>query len=965
MTPPPRALLLTDVVDSTRLSHDLGDAAMACLWTEHDRAARDLLRAWRGREIEKTDGLLALFDTAADAVGFAIGYHRALAGLGVPLRARVGIHAGALTLRETSADDAELGAKRVEVDGLVKPITARVMATALGGQTLLTGAAREALGATALRVLPHGHWRLKGVPEPIELFEIGEAGAPFTPPPDDAKAWRVVRQRDLWLPMREVRHSLPAERDHFVGRHEPLQMLARKLEDGARLVSVLGIGGTGKTRFVTRFAWTWLGEYPGGVWFCDLSQARTVDGIHFAVAQGLDVPLGKTDPVVQLGRAIAGRGRCLVVFDNFEQVARHAEETLGHWLERAPEAQFIVTTREVLGIVGEETMGLEPLPGADAATLFLRRAKAARSDFEPNAADLAAIAQLVKVLDGLPLAIELAAARVRVMSPAALVGRMGERFEVLLSKAGRNNRQATLRAAFDWSWELLSEPEKAALAQLAVFESGFTLASAQAVLASANGERGSPAADLLQWLVEKSFVRQLADERFDLLESVRDYADEHLRTAGRFAGSGPAAAEAAKRRHWQFFAAIEEAAATADRGVELGNLVMATRRAVGAGDAGCAVAALVRAWAVFKLTGPFSAAATLADGVAEKCELSTGQGAWVAWIAGCALELKGDTVAARSRLDHGLSLARSAGDEPCEVLLLIAISSRQSSEGSHEEALAGLVRARTLAVELRRPLLECLVLNGLGRLFEHQGRPDIARGHLEAALALARQTCDLRLEGGLLGNLGGVHQDQGRLELACHHYELALALATQVGDRQWEGNARCNLGLTLHELGRGALAAERLHEALSVAREIGHLRLECTVLCNLGIVAGAYPLEGQPAQAYFAAAIPIGEEIGDLRLTGQIKGYQGLDLARHAQFDSARACFESGESLLRRAADPWSLALLVAHRGEAALLEGDTGAARHSQQAAAQLVGDAPIDEASELGRALARLRMWVPATVD
>jgi predicted ATPase len=835
------------------------------------------------------------------------------------------------------------------------------MATALGGHTQLTGAAREALGATALRVLPHGHWRLKGVTEPIELFEIGEADAPFTPPPDDEKAWRVVRQRDLWLPVREVRHSLPAERDGFVGRHEPLQALARKFEEGARLVSVLGIGGTGKTRFVTRFAWTWLGDYPGGVWFCDLSQARTVDGIHFAVAQGLDLQLGKTDPAVQLGRAIAGRGRCLVVLDNFELVARHAEATLGRWLERAPLAQFIVTTREVLGIVGEETMALNPLPGDDAQALFVRRAKAARSDFEPGAADRAAIAQLVKVLDGLPLAIELAAARVRVMSPTALVGRMGERFEVLLSKAGRNDRQATLRAAFDWSWELLSEPEKAALAQLAVFESGFTLESAQAVLAQANGQPAS-AVDLVQWLVEKSFVRQLAGGRFDLLESVRDYADEHLRTAGRFIGSGPSAALAAQRRHWQHFAAIDERAATADRCIDLGNLVTATRRAADAGDAPCAVATLVRAWAAFKLTGPFSTAAGLADHVAGQLALDTGQAAWVAWIAGCALELSGDIAAARAHLERGLALARAAGDRTCEVRLLVALASRRSDEGLHDEARAMLVTARTLAIESRRPLLECLVMNGLGRLAEHQGRPDIARGHLEAALALARQMGDLRLEGGLLGNLGGVHQDQGRLDLACRHYEQALALATQVGDRPWEGNARCNLGLTLHELGRHVPAAQRLHEALSIAREIGHLRLECTVLCNLGIVAGASPVDGQrSAQDCFAAAIPIAEEIGDPRLTGQIKGYQGLDWARRARFDAARACLDAGEALLRRAADPSSLALLMAHRAEAALLEGEIEAARHAHRRAIELAGDATIDEATELGRALARLRALMP----
>ena len=404
-----QALLLTDVVDSTRLAEALGDAAMAAVWTAHDRIARDLLPIWRGREIDKTDGMLLLFDQVADAVGYALAYHRALAARDLPIKARAGIHVGPVTLRPNPAADVARGAKPIEVAGLALPIAARVMSIALGGQTLLSADARLALGVVATadspRVQSHGHWRMQGVAEPVELFEIGESDAPFATPPDGAKVYRVVRQGELWQPMREVRHSVPAERDSFVGRQDPLQLLARKFEDGARLVSVLGMGGTGKTRLVTRFAWTWLGDYPGGVWFCDLSQARTVDGIHSAVAQGLDVPLGKTDPVVQLAHAIAGRGKCLVILDNFEQVARHAEETLGRWLDRAPLAQFIVTTREVLGIVGEQTLALAPLPGADAAALFLRRAESARQGYAPNADDRAAIEQLVKVLDGLPLAI--------------------------------------------------------------------------------------------------------------------------------------------------------------------------------------------------------------------------------------------------------------------------------------------------------------------------------------------------------------------------------------------------------------------------------------------------------------------------------------------------------------------------------------------------------------------------------
>jgi predicted ATPase/class 3 adenylate cyclase len=959
MTAPPRALLLTDVVDSTRLSHALGDEAMARVWTEHDRAARDLLRAWRGREIEKTDGLLALFETVADAVGFATGYHRALAALAVPLKARVGIHAGPMTLRETDAADADLGAKRVEVDGLVKPITARVMATALGGQTLLTGDAREALGATALRMLSHGHWRLKGVPEPLELFEIGEAGAPFTPPADDEKAWRVVRQRDLWLPVRDVRHSLPAERDSFVGRSEPLQVLARKLEEGARLVSVLGMGGTGKTRFVTRFASSRLGDYAGGIWFCDLSAARTVDGILFAVAQGLDVPLGKSDPVEQLAQAIAGRGRCLVVLDNFEQVARHAEETLGHWLDGAPQAQFIVTTREVLGIVGEETLALAPLNRDDGVALFLRRAEAARSGFAPDETDLRAVAELVRVLDGLPLAIELAAARVRVMAPHALLERMNRRFDVLMSRSGRRDRQATLRAAFDWSWELLSDPEKAALAQLSVFEGGFTLASAEAVV-RIDAEAHAPATvDLLQWLIDKSFVREVADERFDLLESVREYAAEHLRTEGRFPGSGPAAADAAFQSHWRYFAGLDERAATASRCIEANNLVLACRRAAAAGDVHHAVGCLQGAWAALRLTGPLRVCSQLADMVADLPGQSDGERARVHWVIGGSLDGLGQVDDARRHIAAGLALAIDPRDGITRARLLFLLGMRQTTDGQLDAAERSLSEALDLAVALGTPTLQAYVLNGLGRLMDHQSRLVEARAHYDAALALARDTGDRRLEGGVLGNLGGLHHDLGRLNDARSHYERALTLARDVGDRRWEGNARCNLGLLYLDELRADAAAREFDAALLIARETGHMRLTYTVICNIGLCLMAQDRDGEAA-VRLQEAIDAAVESGDLRSEAQFSGYLAVALARLGRMGDARNALKQGERLLMELSDSLSLALLLCNRAEVETLGGRPQEARAAIDHASRLAHELNAGPNSELGRRLAKVDVVV-----
>ena len=954
----PVALLLTDLVDSAALAQQLGDEAMAGVWAAHDRIARDLLRQWRGPEIDKTDGFLLLFAQAADALGYALHYHRGLAAMAPPLKARVGLHVGQITLRETPAEDVALGAKPFEADGVSKPIAARVMSTALGGQTLVTKAAMDALlqhGSVPQRTVSHGHWHVKGIPVPLELFEIGEPGAPFTPPPDTAKIYRVVRKGELWLPARELRHSLPAERDAFVGRRSSLLELARRFDGGARLVSLLGIGGGGKTRLATRFGWAWMGEFPGGVWFCDLAPARTVEGLVSAVAQGLQLPLGQEDPIVQIGHAIAGRGPCLVILDNFEQLARHAESTLGRWLDRAAEALFLVTTREVLGIAGEETLALAPMPAADAEALFHRRAAAAKRDFQPGAEDTAAIATLVKLLDGLPLAIELAAARVRTLAPRALLARMSERFKLLASSGGRQDRQATLRATFDWSWGLLPTAEKAALAQLSVFENGFTLESAEAVIDLSPLADPPWTLDVVNALVDKSFVRPLGEERFDLLVSVQAYAAEHLRTEGRYAGSGPPAVAAAHARHSAWFAALGPARAIQNACVELDNLVIACRRAVTAADAGRAAGALDGAWAALNLHGPFQAAVDLATAVCAMPGMAAREAAHAHAVLGGALEALGQRAQAIVHFETALLHARAAGDMPCEAAVTVRLAALHARAGQADTARQEHGRALALAREINDGTLQCAALNGLGTVDFEQGRMQQAQVHYEAALALARRIGDRRWQGNLLGNLGNLHAHLGRMEAARLGCEEALLTARAMGDRQREGNSLCNLGMLQYLLGRHAEARATCVDALAVARELGHVRLECSALGNLGLAQAAL---GQlpEAVAHYEAALHIARSIGNGRVEGYFLGHLGLAQARLGQMDAARQTLLAGHAVLTAASDDLSLALLLCARAECEWLAAQPAsavAARDAARAFAQLGGTAPQ---SELGLALQRL---------
>jgi len=957
-----RALLLTDVVDSTQLSERLGEAELAALWAAHDRLARDLLAVRRGREIDKTDGMLLLFDAAADAVAYAMEYQRAVAKLNPPLKARAGVHVGPVILRENSRSDVARGAKPLEVEGTAKAVAARVMSVANGGQTLLSADARNALGEITLRLESHGHWRMKGIAEPIELFEVGEADASFVPPPDAAKGYRVVREGDLWLPVRNIKHSLPAERNSFVDRLKTLVELARRLDAGARLVSVLGVGGTGKTRLVTRFGWSWLGDFPGGAWFCDLSRARSLDGIVHAVAEALAVPLGKEEPVTQLGNAIAARGRCLVILDNFEQVSRWAEETLGRWLNRATEAGFVVTTREVLGLAGEETLALAPLPVPDAAALFVQRAESAKRGFLRTAEDRAAIDPLVKLLECLPLAIELAATRVRVMPPRTLLSRMSERFKLLASSGRRRDRQATLRSTFDWSWDLLSLADKAALAQLSVFEGGFTMESAEAVLDLSAYEDAPWTIGTVQSLLDKSFVRQVSDARFDMLVSVKEYASEHLRTEGRFPGSGPSALAAAEARHSGYFAGLGEKRAVAGACVEIDNLVAACRRAAARGAAEEAAGALEGAWAALSLRGPFSVGVELASAVSGTPTLGAAARAIAERVAGSALDASGRVAEARTHLEAALALAREARDARCEAHVLTNLADLHTRDGRMEEARAFHARALALARELGDRNLECKVLDGLGRLEVYLGRIDKSRAHYEAALALARSMGDRRWEGVLLGNLGGLHFEEGRLDDARADLEAGLVVARELGDRTFEGNAHCNLGVLYQLLGRMEEAAKELEAALVVVREIGHARVECAVLCNQGIV---YDSLGRPAEARtrYEAALVVARALSNRRSEGQVLGYLGLLHARQARFDEARTCLDTGEALLRAMSDRLSLGVLLCSRAEAAHLTGDLDAARDALAEAESLAAAIGAGPDSELGAALARVRTSASAS--
>jgi len=916
-----RTLLFTDVVDSTRGVERLGDARAAEIWAAHDRRGRALLARHRGREIDRTDGFFLLFDEPADAARYALGYHAALADLG--LSARVGIHVGAVTVRENTPEDIARGAKALEAEGLAKPLAARIMALAAGGQTLLSAAAQEALAdrlpdGTAIEW--HGHYRLKGIEEPIGICELGTPGAsPFSPPADVDKAYRVVQDGELWRPVREVRHNLPAERDVFVGRKADLHALAARLDAASRLVTVLGPGGTGKTRLVRRYAWSWLGDWPGGIYFCDLSDARSLDAILGTVAGALDVPLGKDDPGLQLGHAIAGRGRCLVILDNFEQIVAHAAGTVGRWLDRAVEASFVVTSRERLHLQGEELLPLEPLPlRMDAIDLFVARARAQLPDFVLGDGNRAAVAEVVRLLDGLPLAIELAAARVRVLSPVQLVAKLGDRFQVLAGSRGASARQATLRAAIDWSWDLLAPWEQAAFAQCSVFEGGFTLEAAEAVLDLSAWPDAPMAMDAIQALLDKSLLRTWVPSersRYDIEEpyfgmyiSIHEYAEEKL------VASRPGAERVCEERHGRYFArfgADDALEALYRQGgvqqrrmltLELENLVAACRRAVDRGDGEVAVAAYRATWEVLEFQGPFTLGVALGVEVLALPGVDASPGAAAALTLAQALRRTGRFDEARGRLTQLQSVALAAGDRRLEVRVLSSLGALHREQGRMTEARELLERAYGFASEAGDRRIEGLVRTSLGLLHREQGRIDAAREHFEAALAIAREMGNRREEGVVLTSLGLLCIEQSLVEQARQHLEAALGVAREVGDRSLEGVVLANLGQLESDQGLRDESLKHMAAALAIHREVGSRRLEAIALGNLGSLHNEQGRKDE-AREHFAAALAIAREVGNRRHQGFLHLCLGTLHQDQGRSDEAGADYSAALAVAREVGD--------------------------------------------------------------
>ena len=774
--------LFTDIESSTRL-WESEPARMQPALARHDALARAAVEKHHGIVVKMTgDGLCAAFGDPVDAIAATLHFQQALADPGATggmlLRVRCGLHAGIAERRDS------------DFFGSVLNRAARIMAAAHGGQVLLSQAVAVLLAGrlpadVALRDL--GAVRLRDLASPERTYQLLH--------PQLRQEFPALRSLET------IPNNLPQQVTSFVGRERALTEV-EKLLGNVRLLTLVGVGGLGKSRLSLQAAADAVDDFPDGVWLVELAPLTDERLVPQAVASVLGVKEEAGRPVVEaLLKAVKDR-RLLLILDNCEHLLSACAELAKQMLQAAAQVKILASSREPLHVGGETTYpvpslavpelrpNLAPaeLTHCEAVRLFVDRAAAAQPSFRVTDHNAAAVVEICRRLDGIPLAIELAAARVRALSVENIAERLSDRLR-LLTGGDRTAlaRQQTLRASIDWSHDLLTERERILFRRFAVFAGGWTLEAAEAVCSGVDVDE-SAVLDLLADLVDKSLVMVVAEGgRYRFLETVRQYADERLTQSGE--------SDATRTQHLTFFLALaeqvapkllgpEQAAGLQQLDLERENILSAhgfcLRKEGTVEQAYRLVHAIKHYWFMRGLLnlGHHVTVEAISIPIFEPHSLARCR---ALWVAGQICSYTGRYEDAQRYLHESLAIARHHGDR------------------------------RMIAT-----VQNYLALAALG-----QGDRAAAQHHCEEALDLARELGNKREIAVASNALAQLNRLDGKLDGAEALYEQVVALAHELRDREFA--AIGILGLAMVAIGRGSARRARhlLREALMIADETG------------------------------------------------------------------------------------------------------------------------------------------------
>jgi predicted ATPase/class 3 adenylate cyclase/DNA-binding CsgD family transcriptional regulator len=881
-------LLLADVEGSTRL-WEAQPEQMTAAFARLDHALSGLVVTYAGvRPVEQGEGdsFVVAFARASDAVACALELQRAPLA---PISLRIGVHTGEVQLRD---DDNYIGPTINR--------TARLRNLAHGGQTLLSGTTE----ALVVDILPADVWLtdlgthvLRGVARPERVVQLCHPDLRNDFPPLNTAKNAAV-------------HNLPSQFTSFVGRG-PQLVEVRKLLTESRLVTLTGAGGVGKTRLAVHVANQLADECSEGVWYADLAPITDPDLVPVTVARALGLPDQPGRSTMDTLLRFVRDRQMLVVLDNCEHLLDACAELVVTLLGAAPGLTLLATSREPIGMAGEATWRVPSLSVADEAVeLFADRARLAQAGFAVTGDNAAVLAEICQRLDGMPLAIELAAARVRALSLAEILGSLHDRFRLLTGGARTAvRRQQTLRASVDWSHALLTEPERILFRRLAVFFGGFDLDAAQTIAGGGDVQRYQ-VLDQLTLLVDKSLVvahDSAGRTRYGLLETVRQYALEKLGESGE-----ADAVRARHRDHYTAIAALLDAPAGSDyeqhieqANTEIDNLRAAFSWSRENSDVELALALASSLQPLWQARGRLREGLTwfdtaLADDNAHRVEVTA-------------------AVRARALADSAaLGLWAGAADSPDQA----------------QQALA-------IAREVEDPALLARALTACGYIASFFDA-EAARSYLAEAIGPARALGDpWRLSQMLVAQAFAARAAGNPLAMRAAAEE-GRDLADAIGDRFT--SRRCRFGLGIAQASNGDLAgAVAQFAAVADEAEAAHDEIfRADSLAYQG-VALAYQGDTAAARAAADAAVEAAAELGGLKAG---VAYSALATAALAAGDAATAQDATEAAWQHLSALPRAAAMQRVLSAEAALAGGDLVAARRWADDAVSTTTGASLSDA-------------------